>query len=126
MDENRIDSPLVEKKELSGEYLFRVLKPAGCVAVLVIMVLVLIICFTHKSDPVLDYSPHQSPEYYESHPGDLVSELRAGLLPYFPGADCREEGGVVVVSAPEKYMDSLKNALSLHFGEELFKFEICE
>ena len=126
MDENKIDSPLVEKKELSGEYLFRVLKPAGCVAVLVIMVLVLLVCFTHRSDPILDYSPPQSVEYYEAHPASLVSELRANLLPYFPGADCREEGGRVLVSAPENVMDSLQNALTLHFGDEIFDYEITQ
>ena len=33
-------SPLLEKKvERSGEYLWRVLKPAGCILVLVILVL---------------------------------------------------------------------------------------
>jgi len=39
------------KKETSGEYLWRVLKPAGCIAVLALFVAYLIFCFTYRSDP---------------------------------------------------------------------------
>ncbi len=54
-DENEIDSPLLEKKqERSGEYLWRVLKPAGCFLVLLILVLYLIFCFTYRNDPLAD------------------------------------------------------------------------
>ena len=52
-DRDEIDSPLLERKpERSGEYLWRVLKPAGCILVLVILVLYLIFCFTYKNDPL--------------------------------------------------------------------------
>ena len=52
-DRDEIESPLIERKpERSGEYLWRVLKPAGCILVLVILVLYLIFCFTYKSDPL--------------------------------------------------------------------------
>jgi hypothetical protein len=54
-DRDELDSPLLEKKpERSGEYLWRVLKPAGCILVLVILVLYLIFCFTYKHDPLAD------------------------------------------------------------------------
>ena len=57
-DENEIDSPLLEKKqERSGEYLWRVLKPVGCVLVLIILVLYLIFCFTYQNDPLADGAP---------------------------------------------------------------------
>ena len=52
-EHDEIDSPLREKKpERSGEYLWRVLKPAGCILVLVILVLYFIMCFTYKNDPL--------------------------------------------------------------------------
>lgn len=52
MNDNEIDSPLLEKKkENSGEYLWRVLKPFGCFLVLVLFVLYLVFCFTYKNDP---------------------------------------------------------------------------
>ena len=51
-DEKEIDSPLREKKqETSGEFLFRVLKPAGCILVLILFVLYMVFCFTYRSDP---------------------------------------------------------------------------
>ncbi len=54
-EHDEIDSPLREKKpERSGEYLWRVLKPAGCILVLVILVLYFIMCFTYKNDPLAD------------------------------------------------------------------------
>ena len=37
-------------RETSGEYLWRVLKPAGAVAVLLLFILFLVICFTTKGD----------------------------------------------------------------------------
>ncbi len=57
-------SPLLEKKvERSGEYLWRVLKPAGCILVLVILVLYLIFCFTYRHDPLADQTaPPQQTE----------------------------------------------------------------
>ena len=51
-EEKSTESPLREKKkETSGEYLWRVLKPAGCVFVLLLFVVYLVFCFTYKSDP---------------------------------------------------------------------------
>ena len=40
----------VSARETSGEYLWRVLKPAGAVAVLLLFILFLVICFTTKGD----------------------------------------------------------------------------
>ena len=57
-DKDEIDSPLLQKKpERSGEYLWRVLKPAGCILVLLILVLYLIFCFTYKNDPLAGEAP---------------------------------------------------------------------
>jgi len=58
VNENEIDSPLLEKKkETGGEFLFRVLKPAGCIFVLVLFVLYMIFCFTYRNDPGLPEEP---------------------------------------------------------------------
>ena len=43
-----------ERKERSGEYLWRVLKPAGCIFVLLLMVVFLVFCFTYRGDPGAD------------------------------------------------------------------------
>ena len=50
-DEERLpggNAPEEEQKENSGEYLWRVLKPAGCVLVLLMFVAYLVICFTWR------------------------------------------------------------------------------
>ena len=52
------ESPLREKrKETSGQYLWRVLKPVGCFVVLLIFVVYLVFCFTYKSDPAKAPNP---------------------------------------------------------------------
>ena len=49
-DRETWQSPLPEKKkETSGEYLWRVLKPAGCVLVLILFVLYFVVCFCVKA-----------------------------------------------------------------------------
>lgn len=40
-----------EHKENSREYLWRVLKPGGCILVLLLTVLFLVFCFTWRNDP---------------------------------------------------------------------------
>lgn len=60
-DEKEIDSPLLEKKpERSGEFLFRVLKPFGCILVLIIFVLYLVFCFTYKGKPAAEKEPSET------------------------------------------------------------------
>ena len=62
-EETKIDSPLLEKKkETSGQYLWRVLKPAGCILVLLLFVLYFVVCFTMKAPPAepADAAPAQT------------------------------------------------------------------
>ena len=37
------------EKETSGQYLWRVLKPAGCILVLLLFIAYLVVCFTLKT-----------------------------------------------------------------------------
>ena len=54
-DERELHPPEeAEREENSGEYLWRVLKPAGCILVLLLMVTFLVFCFTYRGDPVAD------------------------------------------------------------------------
>ena len=47
-----IDSlPDIQKKESSGEYLMRVLKPAGAILVVILFVLYMVFCLTYRHDP---------------------------------------------------------------------------
>ena len=61
-EKEAVDSPLLKKKESSGEYLWRVLKPAGCFLVLLIFILYLVFCFTYRSDPADAPQPTEQTE----------------------------------------------------------------
>ena len=61
-EKEEVDSPLLKKKESSGEYLWRVLKPAGCFLVLLIFILYLVFCFTYRSDPADAPQPTEQTE----------------------------------------------------------------
>lgn len=64
--ETEAESPLLKKKENSGEYLWRVLKPAGCFLVLVIFIVYLVFCFTYRSDPAAAPQPTEQVETAEN------------------------------------------------------------
>ena len=50
--DHEVESPLRQRPpERSGEFLLRVLKPFGCVLVLIIFVLYLVFCFTYRGTP---------------------------------------------------------------------------
>ena len=115
-------SPAAEEKERSGEYLLRVLKPAGAVGVLVLLVLFLVLCFTYRHDPVRDYAPARTDEYYALHPAELAAEIRANLLPYLPPCTVAESEGHVLVTAGAEQLPALREALTDLFSEELFQF----
>ena len=66
-EEKSTDSPLREKKkETSGQYLWRVLKPAGCVLVLILFILYFVVCFTMKAPPAAETAPAQQTETAEN------------------------------------------------------------
>lgn len=56
------EAPEEERKENSGEYLWRVLKPAGCIFVLLLMVVFLVFCFTYRNDPLAESVPAETAE----------------------------------------------------------------
>ena len=66
-EERDAESPLREKKkETSGEYLWRVLKPAGCIVVLLLFVVYLVFCFTYRSDPAQAPNPPAAVEQLQN------------------------------------------------------------
>ena len=53
MDDEKLRSEAQEtpERETSGQYLWRVLKPVGCIAVLLLFVMYLVLCFTVRFNP---------------------------------------------------------------------------
>ena len=62
-------------RETSGQWLWKTLRPAGCVLVLVMAVLMVAYCLTQGRDPIRGYAPPQTTEYYAAHPDELLKEL---------------------------------------------------
>ena len=113
-------------RETSGEFLFRVLKPAGAVLVLLLAAAFLVVCFTGRHDPLLDYRPAMSAAAYAVQPEALREELEREMLPYFPGSSARVEDGKVRVTAPAETMVKLRETLEAVFPGAPMEFEAAE
>jgi len=119
-----IDSPLKEKKkENSGEWLFRTLKPGGCILVLALAILLLVMCFTSGPKPIEGYAPPMSEEYYAENPGELAAELQANLLPHLEGIiSCSLSGDKVAVCIEKDHFINSRAAILQYYDQDLFSF----
>jgi len=113
-------------RETSGEYLFRVLRPAGAVLVLLLAAAFLLVCFTGRHDPLLDYRPALDAGAYAAQPEALREELEREMLPFFPGSAARVEDGKVRVSAPAESLGKLRETLETVFPGAPMEFEAAE
>ncbi len=105
----------------SGQWLWKTLKPAGCIFVLVLCVLALWILFTNGADPIPGYEPPESMEYYAENTDELLAELEANVLPHIEGvADCAAEGGKVRIELEYDAFVPGRSILLRYFDEELF------
>ena len=128
MDEERLKdiarSPKESQKLTSGQWLWKKIKPAGCIAVLGMAVIALIICFAAGSNPIDGYSaPHDTAYYAENFP-ELASELNANVLPQLKGNGYAEAGEEkVCVTIDEYYFASARSGVLHYFDESLIDFE---
>lgn len=113
-------------RETSGEFLFRVLKPAGAVLVLLLAAAFLVVCFTGRHDPLPDYRPALSATAYEARPEALLEELEREMLPYFPGSAASVADGKVRVTAPAEALPKLRETLETVFPGAPMEFEVVE
>ena len=93
----RLRAPEEKKpRETSGQWLWKTLRPAGCVLVLLMAVLMVAYCLTQGRDPIKGYVPPQTTEYYAAHPDELLGELEQNVLPHLDGAEsCTVKDGRV-------------------------------
>ncbi len=124
MDIEKLPERFEEKKpEQSGQWLWKNLKPFGCILCLGLMVLMLIICFTAGKDPVKGYEAPQSTEYYSQHLIELETELEANVLPHLEGVvSCEVGTDKVVITISESSFAATRSAVLRYFGSELFEF----
>ena len=125
MDEKLIEqSPLAEKKpETSGSWLWKNLKPFGCILCLVCLAAFMYFCFASGPKGIPDYEPAQTQEYYLEHPEELASEIKANVQPRLEAVlDCYAEDGQVVIVLSEAEFTTARATILKYFDEENLKF----
>ena len=112
-----------KKPQQSGQWLWKNLKPFGCILCLVLMVAMILVCLTAGSDPIPGYQPPESMEYYADNPAELVSELERSVMPHVEGiVSCAEGEGKVLITIEEHRFAAARSAVIQYFDIELFEF----
>lgn len=121
-EEKLADRERDKPRQSNGEWLYRTLKPAGCVFVLLLAAMALVVCFTAGADPIKGYVPPESGEYYAANPGELAAELNENVLPRLnTDAVCAVSGGKVRVEIPGEDFAVTRSALLRYFDGELLE-----
>ncbi|MBE7016972.1 MAG: hypothetical protein E7420_02265 [Ruminococcaceae bacterium] len=124
METERLPEHREEKKPVqSGQWLWKNLKPFGCILCLVIMVLTVIICLTAGKDPIPDYEPPRDSDYYAENIEELAAELEENVFPHLEGVVGWESAGErLVITLEEDNFAADRSALLQYFDTELFEF----
>lgn len=124
MEMERLPERREEKKtERSGQWLWRNLKPFGCILCLVLMVAMILICLTAGTDPIPGYEPPMDSGFYASDTGALERELEENVLPHLEGiVDCAQADGKIVLTIEEAFFAKSRSAVLRYFDGELFEF----
>ena len=109
---------------MAGQEFVKMLKPAGCVIFIVVMICFFVICFRPATHPVEGYeAPHDS-EYYAQHVDELKAELEDNLFPKLEGiADCTLKGNQLCISIEEDSFADTAGSIVYYYDKELFIFE---
>ena len=112
-----------KKSDQSGQWLWKNLKPFGCILCLVLMVAMIAICLTAGGDPIPGYEPPHDENYYAENPAALEAELEANVLPHLEGiVDCEIADGRVCLHIEEAVFAKSRSAVIQYFDVELFEF----
>lgn len=124
MQEKLSDRERGKPRQSNGEWLFKTLKPAGCVFVLLLGALALVMCFTAGREPIKGYAPPQDAQYYAAHPDELAAELAEKVLPRLDaGTQCAVSvaDGRVRVEIPAQRFAVTRSAILRYFDGELLE-----
>ena len=120
MDNKLIEqSPLAEKKvENSGSWLWKNLKPFGCVLCLVCLAAFMFFCFFSGPEVIPGYEPAQTQEYYLEKPEALAQEIKTNVQPHLEQLlDCYVEGDLVVLVISEEGFTTARATILKYFDE---------
>ncbi len=112
-----------KKPQQSGQWLWKNLKPFGCILCLVLMVAMIAICLTAGTDPIPGYEPPYDSEYYAENLPALEAELEANVLPHLEGVvSCESAGDKILLTIDEAVFAKTRSAVMQYFDGELFEF----
>ena len=113
-----------EKKPMqSGQWLWKNLKPFGCILCLGIMVLTVWICLTAGRDPIPGYEAPKDSQYYSQNIEELALELEENVFPHLEGVvSCTPDGEKLVIVIDEADFAASRSAILQYFDAELFEF----
>lgn len=116
-----------QQPENPGVEIVRWLRPAGCVLVLLISVLMLVFCFTQGRDPIPGYEPPHDAAYYAQHLPELAEELNTHVLPEVDEtASAAVDGSTVTVRIDAQRLAVTRAAVLRYYDASLFVFEPVE
>lgn len=116
-----------QQPENPGVEIVRWLRPAGCVLVLLISVLMLVFCFTQGRDPIPGYEPPHDAAYYVQHLPELAEELNTHVLPEVDEtASAAVDGSTVTVWIDAQRLAVTRAAVLRYYDASLFVFEPVE
>lgn len=125
MDERLIEqSPLAEKKpETSGSWLWKNLKPFGCILCLVCLAAFLFFCLSSGPEKIEGYEPAQTQQYYLEHPEELAQEIKTNIQPHLEELlDCYVREGKVVLEINSDEFISTRAVILQYFNEGNIEF----
>ena len=109
---------------MAGQEFVKMLKPAGCVIFILVMIGFFVLCFKPATHPVEGYEPPHDSEYYASHIEELKSELEDNLFPKLEGVvDCTVEGNQLKIIFEEESFGDSAGSIVYYYDKELFIFE---
>ena len=112
-----------KKPQQSGQWLWKNLKPFGCILCLVLMAAMVAICLTAGSDPIPGYEPPYASSYYAENTDALEAELEANVLPHLEGiVSCESAEDKIVLTIDEAFFAKSRSAVIQYFDVDLFEF----
>ena len=106
---------------MAGQEFVKMLKPAGCVIFILVMIGFFAICFKPATHPVEGYEPPHDSEYYAGRLDELQTELEENLFPQLEGImGWEQQDGKLVVRIEADDFSDTAGSIVYYYGKDLF------
>lgn len=108
----------------AGQEFVKMLKPAGCIIFLLVLIGFFAMCFSPGKAPIEGYSvPHDS-DYFAEHLDELQAELEEHVFPALKGIEnCSVSDGVLHIAIDSNSFEESSSAITYYYREALFDFQ---